>query len=254
MNNQPGNGQPADVQMPFTAHLAELRSRLIKCTLAVGIAFCACFAIVDEIFAILAAPLRRLPIRGLMLIGTAVTEAFFTKMKIAFIAALIIAFPVLLWQGWQFIAPGLYEHEKRYSRSFVSIGSIFFIGGAAFCYGVVIQHSLAFLLSRYEVIDVQPMLQIGDYLSLVSRAVLAFGVMFELPVLTFFLARVGLIDHRFLIRHSRYAIIALALFAAILTPPDLISQVLLMAPLALLYLLSIAVAYAARVRMNRLEK
>lgn len=254
MNNQPGNGQPADVQMPFTAHLAELRSRLIKCTLAVGIAFVACFAFVDEIFAILAAPLRRLPIRGLMLIGTAVTEAFFTKMKIAFIAAVIIAFPVLLWQGWQFIAPGLYEDEKRYSRSFVSVGSIFFIGGAAFCYGVVIQHGLAFLLSRYEVIDVQPMLQIGDYLSLVSRAVLAFGVMFELPVLTFFLARVGLIDHRFLIRHSRYAVIAFALFAAILTPPDLISQVLLMAPLALLYLLSIAVAYAARVRMNRLEK
>jgi sec-independent protein translocase protein TatC len=254
VNNDPGNGQTADVQMPFTAHLAELRNRLIKCTLAVGVAFIACFAFVEDIFAILAAPLRRLPIRGLMLIGTAVTEAFFTKMKIAFIAAVIVASPVLLWQAWQFIAPGLYEHEKRYSRSFVCIGSIFFLGGAAFCYGIVIQFGLAFLLHRYEVIDVQPMLQIGDYLSLVSHAVLTFGVMFELPVLTFFLARVGLIDHRFLIRHSRYAIIAIALLAAVLTPPDLVSQVLLMVPLGLLYLVSIVIAYAARFRMNRREK
>lgn len=253
MNNDPGKGQAADVQMPFTSHLAELRNRLVKSTLAVGVAFFACYAFVDDIFAILAAPLRRLPIRGLMLIGTAVTEAFFTKMKIAFIAAVIVASPVLLWQAWQFIVPGLYEHEKRYSRSFVGVGTLFFIGGAAFCYAIVIQNSLAFLLRRYEVIDVQPMLQIGDYLSLVSRAVLAFGVMFELPVLTFFLARVGLIDHRFLIRHSRYAIIVIALLAAILTPPDLISQVLLMVPLGLLYLVSIAVAYAARFRMNRRE-
>ncbi len=253
MNNDPGKGQAADVQMPFTSHLAELRNRLVKSTLAVGVAFFACYAFVDDIFAILAAPLRRLPIRGLMLIGTAVTEAFFTKMKIAFIAAVLVASPVLLWQAWQFIVPGLYEHEKRYSRSFVGVGTLFFIGGAAFCYAIVIQNSLAFLLRRYEVIDVQPMLQIGDYLSLVSRAVLAFGVMFELPVLTFFLARVGLIDHRFLIRHSRYAIIAIALLAAVLTPPDLISQVLLMVPLGLLYLVSIAVAYAARFRMNRRE-
>ncbi|MGH7817806.1 MAG: twin-arginine translocase subunit TatC, partial [Candidatus Binatia bacterium] len=169
MNNDQGKGQAADVQMPFTSHLTELRSRLVKSTLAVGVAFFVCFAWVDDIFAILAAPLRRLHIRGLMLIGTAVTEAFFTKMKIAFIAALIVASPVLLWQAWQFIAPGLYETEKRYSRSFALIGSFFFIGGAAFCYAIVIQHGLGFLLSRYEAIDIQPMLQIGDYLSLVSR-------------------------------------------------------------------------------------
>jgi sec-independent protein translocase protein TatC len=113
---------------------------------------------------------------------------------------------------------------------------------------------LNFLLQRYEAIDVQPLLQIGDYLSLVSRLVLVSGVMFELPVLAFFLARVGVIDHRFLIRHSRYAVIALALLAAVLTPPDLISQVLLMAPLILLYGISIAAAYIARWRMNRLER
>lgn len=240
--------------MPFTAHLGELRSRLIKSVLALGIAFFACYSVVDEIFAVLSAPLRNLHIRGLMLIGTSVTEAFFTKLKVSFIAAVILASPVLLWQVWQFIAPGLYEHEKRYTRSFVFFGSFFFIGGAAFCYEIVIQHGLSFLLHRYEAIDIQPMLQVGDYLSVVSRLVLAFGVMFELPVLAFFLARVGLIDHRFLIRHSRYAVVAIALFAAVLTPPDLIAQVLLMVPLTLLYGLSIAVAYAARFRMNRLDR
>lgn len=240
--------------MPFTSHLGELRSRLIKSVLALGIAFFACYSVVDDIFAVLSAPLRDLHIRGLMLIGTSVTEAFFTKLKVSFIAAVILASPVLLWQAWQFIAPGLYEHEKRYTRSFVFFGTFFFLAGAAFCYKIVIQHGLSFLLHRYEAIDIQPLLQVGDYLSVVSRLVLAFGVMFELPVLAFFLARVGLIDHRFLIRHSRYAVVAIAIFAAVLTPPDLISQVLLMVPLMLLYGLSIAVAYAARFWMNRMER
>ena len=246
MNAKAGDGQSADVQMPFTSHLEELRSRLIKSVLAIAVAFLGCYAVVDEIFAVLAAPLRRLHISGLTLIGTAVTEAFFTKMKVAFAAAILVALPVLLWQAWQFVAPGLYEHEKRYTRSFVSFGSVFFIAGVAFCYEVVIELGLNFLLRRYEVIHVQPLIQIGDYLSLVSRLVLAFGVMFELPVVAFFFARVGLIDHRFLIRHIGYAVIAIALVAAILTPPDLIAQVLFMVPLSLLYVVSIGVAYMAR--------
>ena len=110
------------------------------------------------------------------------------------------------------------------------------------------------MLHRYEAIDVKPMLQIGPYLSFATRMVLAFGLMFQLPVAAFFLARVGLIDHRFLLRHGRYAIIIIALFAAVLTPPDLISQVLLMIPLALLYGLCILIAYLARWRMNRLDR
>jgi sec-independent protein translocase protein TatC len=249
-----GTGQASDAQMPFTSHLAELRNRLVKTVIAVALAFFACYLVVDDIFTVLAAPLRRLDIRGLTLIGTSVTEAFFTRLKVAFVAAVIVASPVLLWQLWQFVAPGLYEHEKRYTRSFVFFGSIFFTGGAAFCYLIVIQHGLGFLLARFEAIDIHPLLRVGDYLSLVSRLVLAFGAMFELPVLAFFLARVGIIDHRFLIRHSRYAVIAIALFAAVLTPPDLIAQLLLMVPLALIYAVSIAVAYLARFRMNRMEE
>lgn len=254
MNDRRGDGQLSDVQMPFTSHLAELRSRLVKSVVAVALGFAGAFAMVEEIFAVLAAPLRRLEIEGLTLIGTAVTEAFFMKMKVAFAAAVIITSPVLLWQLWQFVAPGLYEHEKRYTRSFVLFGSFFFLSGAAFCYFVVIQEGLAFLLHRYEVIRIHPLIQVGDYLSLVTRLVLAFGVMFELPVLAFFLARVGIMDHRFLIRHIRYAVIAMALLSAVLTPPDLISQILLMLPLSLLYAVSIGVAYLARWRMNRAER
>ena len=239
--------------MPFTSHLAELRSRLVKSVLALAVGFSGCFAFVEEIFPVLTAPLRRLEIDGLMLIGTAVTEAFFLKMKVAFAAAVMVASPVLLWQLWQFIAPGLYEHEKRYTKSFVLFGSLFFLSGAAFCYFVVIEGGLGFLLHRYQVIQIQPLLQVGDYLSLVTRLVLAFGVMFELPVLAFFLARVGVMDHTFLIQHIRYAVIAIALLSAVLTPPDLISQVLLMVPLSLLYALSIGVAYLARWRMIRAE-
>lgn len=232
--------------MPFTSHLDELRSRLMRSALAVGIAFLFCFYFADQIFFALAEPIRRLRIPDLTLIGTAVTEAFFTKMKISFFAAIIVALPVLLWEGWQFVAPGLYEHEKRYTRSFVFFGSFFFLAGVAFCYVIVLQKGLAFLLKRYQVLQIQPAIQIGDYLSLVTRLVLAFGLMFQLPVLTFFLARVGLIDHRLLIHYFGYAVIGMAIISAILTPPDVVSQILLMIPLILLYGVSIGVAYAAR--------
>jgi sec-independent protein translocase protein TatC len=246
VSHDPAKRQLDNVQMPFTSHLDELRSRLMRSALAVGIGFLFCFYFADQIFFALAEPLRRLRIPDLTLIGTAVTEAFFTKMKISFFAAIIVALPVLLWEGWQFVAPGLYEHEKRYTRSFVFFGSFFFLAGVAFCYGIVLQKGLAFLLKRYQVLQIQPAIQIGAYLSLVTRLVLAFGLMFQLPVLTFFLARVGLIDHRLLIHYFGYAVIGMAIVSAVLTPPDVISQILLMIPLTLLYGVSIGVAYAAR--------
>jgi sec-independent protein translocase protein TatC len=246
VSHDPAKRQLDNVQMPFTSHLDELRSRLMRSALAVGIGFLFCFYFADQIFFALAEPLRRLRIPDLTLIGTAVTEAFFTKMKISFFAAIIVALPVLLWEGWQFVAPGLYEHEKRYTRSFVFFGSFFFLAGVAFCYGIVLQKGLAFLLKRYQVLQIQPAIQIGAYLSLVTQLVLAFGLMFQLPVLTFFLARVGLIDHRLLIHYFGYAVIGMAIVSAVLTPPDVISQILLMIPLTLLYGVSIGVAYAAR--------
>jgi len=234
--------------MPFTSHLAELRSRLVKCFLALAVAFLGCFAVAERIFAFLAEPLQRLDVPGLTLVGTAVTEAFFTKMKVAFAAAIIVAMPVLLWQVWQFVAPGLYEHEKRYTRAFVFFGSMFFIAGALFSFAIVIEQGLGFVLRRYAAINVRPWIQISEYFSIAVRVVLACGVMFQMPVLAFFFARVGLIDHRFLIRHFRYAVVGLAILAAVLTPPDFVAQLFFMLPLSLLYGVSIGVAYLARRR------
>ncbi|HEX9444889.1 MAG TPA: twin-arginine translocase subunit TatC, partial [Candidatus Binatia bacterium] len=186
--------------MPFTGHLSELRSCLIKSLLAVAVGFAVCYANVERLFFFLTRPLTRIDSPGLTLIGTAVIEAFFTKMKVAFIAGLIVALPVILWQLWRFIAPGLYEHEKRYARSFVFFGTLFFLLGAWFCYSVVFQLGFGFLIRRYEAIQVRPAIRVGEYLSFASRLVLALGIAFELPVVAYFLTRIGLIDHRFMIR------------------------------------------------------
>lgn len=232
--------------MPFTTHLEELRSRLIKSLLAVAAAFFVCYALAETIFSVLTAPLLKLKVPDLTLIGTGVPEAFFTKIKVAFIASVFLSLPVILWQTWQFIAPGLYEHEKRYARTFVLFGTLFFLLGAWFCYEVIFRVGYGLFLSRYRDIDVRPAIRIGEYLSFSSRLLLAFGVIFELPVFAYFLSRIGLIDHRFLIRQFRSAIVLIFLLAAILTPPDLVSQVLLALPLTLLYGVSIGVAYVAR--------
>lgn len=232
--------------MPLTGHLEELRSCLIKSFLAVTVAFLVCFGYVEAIFSFLTDPLLRLQTPGLMLIGTGVPEAFFTKLKVAFIAALFLSSPAILWQTWKFIAPGLYEHERHYARQFVLCGTLFFLLGAWFCYEVIFKAGFGFFLRRYQAIEIRPAIRIGEYLSFSSNLLLAFGIIFELPVLTYFLTRIGLINHRFLIRQFRYAILLIFLIAAILTPPDIVSQVLLALPLTLLYGVGIGVSYFAR--------
>jgi len=134
----------------------------------------------------------------------------------------------------------------RYARAFVFFGTFFFLLGAWFCYEVIFRVGYVFLLKTYESIDVRPAIRISEYLTFSSKLLLAFGVVFELPVLAFFLARIGLIDHHFLIRQFRYAILVIFCLAAVLTPPDIVSQVLLALPLTGLYSISIVVAYFAR--------
>jgi len=229
--------------MPFTAHLEDLRSCLIKSLAAVAAGFLVSFAFAENIFSFLTEPLLQIQSPGLTLIGTGVAEAFFTKLKVALIASLFAAFPVILWQLWEFIAPGLYEHEIRYARGFVFFGTLFFLLGAGFCYSVVFDVGYRFFLEQFEDLNIRPAIRISEYLSFASKLMLAFGIVFELPVVSFFFARVGLIDHEFLIRHFRYAVLIIFILAAVLSPPDVISQILLALPLIILYGVSIGVAY-----------
>jgi sec-independent protein translocase protein TatC len=233
-----------DRTMPLLGHLAELRLRLIKALVAIALAFIPAYAFADYLFTFLTQPLQQITPSPPALIGTGLAEAFFTKLKVSFIAALFLASPAVFYQIWQFIAPGLYEHERRYVVPFVLFASFFFVFGAGFCHVVVLPVAYAFFIEQYKGIDVQPTLRISEYLTFTARMLLAFGVTFELPVLAFFFARVGLINHKMLIGSLRYAIVIIFIVAAVLTPgPDVASQLFLATPLLLLYGLSIGVAY-----------
>jgi sec-independent protein translocase protein TatC len=239
-----GSAPEADVKMPLTAHLEELRWRLIKALLAVVAGFVVTYSFADSLFAFLTRPLLTMTAGPVELIGTAVTEAFFTKLKVSFIAAIFLVSPVLFYQAWMFVAPGLYDQEKRYARPFVVFATIFFLMGASFCYWVVFPVGFRFFVEEYQGIGVNPSIRISEYLSFSSRMLLAFGMTFELPVVTFFLARIGVVTHQMMLSYTRYAILVMFIVAAVLTPgPDIASQLLMVGPLLLLYALSIGVAY-----------
>jgi len=235
--------------MTFTEHLEELRWCLLKSLSAIVAAFALSYFFSDRIFAFMVAPLRQNLQPGQNLIGTGVAEAFFTEIKVALVAGVFLAGPVIFYQVWRFIAPGLQQGEKRLVVPFVLCTSLFFVGGAYFCYRAVLPFAFLYFIDQYRSLGVSPEIRIGEYFSFFFRMVLAFGVAFELPVFTFFLVRLGIWDHRFLWRQFRYAVLVIFILAAILTPgPDVVSQILLAVPLTLLYLLSIGVAYAWRRR------
>jgi len=241
----------AELELPLSGHLEELRHRLSRALLAVAVGFAICYPQSEVIFRALTDPLHAAA-GGLSvettLIGTGVAEAFFTRLKVAFVAAIFLALPFLLYQTWLFVAPGLKEAEARYAKFFVLFGTLFFLSGAAFCYFVVFPVGFPFLLGEYVKIGINPAIRISEYLTFSSRMLLAFGITFEMPVVTYFLARIGLITHKTLIAYIRYAILAVFVVSAILTPPDVASQVLMALPLLGLYGISIGVAYLAQPR------
>lgn len=236
-----------DTYMTFVEHLEDFRRRLLKSLAAVGAAFALSYFFSEQIFAFMVAPLQRLLQPGQALIGTGVTEAFFTELKVALVAGLFLAGPFIFYQIWRFIAPGLQEQERRLVVPFVVCTTLFFVGGAYFCYRAVLPFAFLYFVEQYRSLGVSPEIRIGEYFTFFFRMVLAFGITFELPVFTFFFVRLGIWDHRFLWRYFRYAIVVIFTVAAILTPgPDVVSQILLAIPLTLLYLLSIGVAYVFR--------
>jgi len=225
-------------KIPFTAHLEELRTRLVTCFVAIGIGFAASYGFKEKIFKILVRPLISVMKNGETLIFTNLPEAFFTYLKVSFLAGIMLAAPVILYQFWMFVAPGLYQKERRLLLPIVFLSSFFFIGGALFGYFIVFPFGFKFFLG-FATEHIKPLPSMREYLSFSSKLLLAFGLVFELPLAITFLAKMGLVTVDFLKKNRKYAILLFFVGAAILTPPDVVTQIMMALPLMLLYEISI---------------
>jgi len=229
--------------MALTEHLAELRKRLIIGALAWLVAFIGCYAYGEKIFELVADPVRQALPEGSSLVFINATEPFFTILKVSALAGLIIAFPIIIWQTWNFVAPGLYPNEKRMVIPFVLFSSLCFGTGTYFGFTLVFPMIFTFLVTYgTSVGGIQAMLSMGAYLTLATRLLLAFGLVFELPIVIFFLARLGIVDHKWLARNRKYALLMAFIVGAVLTPPDVFSQVSIALPFIVLYEVGIIVA------------
>lgn len=234
----------------FIEHLEELRQRLIKCLIVVGIAFGICYFFSKEILDFLMVPLKRSVPEGATAIFLNPAEAFVTYIKLSFYSALFFSSPYILYQVWLFIAPGLYAHEKRMVLPFMIVATFLFVLGVAFAYFVVFPFGLKFLFS-FSTEFIRPAPRLKDYLSFTATLLIAFGVVFELPVFVYFLTKMEVIDEKTLSKNRRYAILIIFIVAAILTPPDVFTQLLMAAPLLVLYEISIWVAKAAKAKPRK---
>ncbi len=225
---------------PFTEHLGELRSRLIYSFAAVAIGFIAAYGFSEKIFEILTMPLVT-AMEGnenTKMIFTGLPEAFFTYLKVSLLAGIILSTPVIFYQFWMFIAPGLYRNEKRYVIPIVFLSVLFFATGASFGYFVVFPYGFKFFLGfSNDAIHAMPSMK--EYLAFASKMLLAFGFVFELPLVLTFMARMGLVTVPFLKKNRKYALLLFFVGAAIITPPDVVTQVMMAFPLMLLYEISI---------------
>ena len=225
-------------KIPFTAHLEELRKRLIVCFIAVGIGFVLSYGFKEKLFQILTRPLISVMQTGDKLIFTGLPEAFFTYLKVALLSGIILSTPVIFYQFWVFVAPGLYEKEKRHMIPIVFLSTFFFVGGSFFGYFIVFPYGFKFFLGFASEI-IQPLPSMREYLSFASKLLLAFGLVFELPLVITFLAKLGMVSVSFLKKNRKYALLLFFVGAAILTPPDVVTQVMMALPLILLYEISI---------------
>lgn len=227
-----------DEKLPFTLHLDELRTRLIRCAIAVFIGFIAAYFFKEKIFAILSAPLIAVMGQGDSLIFTGIAEAFFTYLKVSLLAGILLATPVILYQFWMFVAPGLYRSEKKLLFPIVIISSFFFIGGALFGYFIVFPFGFQFLLG-FASENIRALPSMKEYLGFSAKLLLAFGLVFEMPIVITFLARLGLVTTDSLKKNRKFAILVIFVCAAILTPPDVVTQTMMAIPLMILYEISI---------------
>lgn len=224
-------------QSPFIEHLSELRDRLVRCSIAVGIGFCIAYFFKEKLFEILVAPLIQAmgENRNTQMIFTGLPEAFFTYLKVSLIAGIVLSTPVLFYEFWMFISPGLYRNEKKFFLPIVFLSSFFFILGSAFGYFIAFPYGFQFFLT-FSTETIHAMLSMKEYLSFASTLLLAFGFVFELPLVLSFMAKMGIVTVSFLQKNRKYAILIIFIAAAFLTPgPDVISQLLMAGPLMILY-------------------
>jgi sec-independent protein translocase protein TatC len=230
-------------KMTFLDHLEELRKRLLVSFAAVGAGFLLCWSYADKLYALLERPLTAYLAPGDRLAYTRLTAPFFLYMKMAFFAGLFIASPIVLLQLWLFISPGLYKRERRYAIPFILFASIFFIAGGYFGYRVLLPATCGFFVETGK--QFKQMITIDDYFSFSTLIILASGLVFETPILIFFLARLGIVTPAFLLQKFKYAVVLAFVISAVITPtPDMVTQSALAIPMILLYLLGIGIAYA----------
>jgi len=233
-------------QMGFLEHLEELRGRIIKSLVSIIL-----FSIVAYFFSEKLIDFVSKPIPELYFMSP--TEAFATRIKLSLIAGIIASVPVIFYHLWQFVVPGLFEREIKMVIPVVLSSTIFFLIGATFCFLFVLPLSIKFLLG-FGTEKLKPMIKIGDYISFVSYLILAFGAVFELPVICYFLGKIGLITPQTLTKGRRYAIVGMLVLASLITPPDMFSQLMLAGPLYFLYEVSIVVVRIVQRRKNKEEQ
>jgi sec-independent protein translocase protein TatC len=231
-----------EASMTFLEHLKELRSSLTFSALGILIASLICLYWSPLLFSLLTKPIRD-NFGSLEMIGTGPAEAFIIKLKTALIGGLLLSSPHTFYQLWRFISPAMYENEKKITIPFVFISTALFLSGAAFCYFIMFPFAFQYFSVEYETMNISANIKVDEYVSFVLRLIFVFGIVFELPIICFFLARLRVITHTWLIKNGRYGMLVIFIVAAILTPPDVISQMLLALPLMVIYVLCIGIAY-----------
>jgi sec-independent protein translocase protein TatC len=236
--------------MPLTEHLGELRSRLIIIFLFLAVGFTLSFTVSEKLFDLITLPLHKklsfsfnFPFFSLhasqnselSLVFLTPAEAFWMHLKISFICGIILTLPVFFYEIWRFISPGLLSHEKKYALPFIFISTLLFLIGTFFCFIIILPFAINFLLT-YKTQNLTPMLSVGHYVDFCLKFILAFGAIFELPIVIIFLTKLGLVTPHFLARHRKYAILIAFIIAALLTPtPDAFNQLLMAVPIIVLY-------------------
>ncbi len=234
--------EPKEHKMPLTSHLEELRKRLIRSLIAVALAFSVTYYFKERLFEILTRPLVSALPQNSYMVYTGLPEAFFNYLKIAFFGALVLASPFILYQIWKFISPGLYRTEKKHVAPFVISSTILFVGGVLFAYFIVLPPAFKFFV-EFSTDFLKPMLTVREYLSLSTKLLFAFGLVFEIPVFIYFLSRIGIVNPKVLAAKRKYAILIIFIVAAILTPtPDAFTQCLMAFPMIILYEIGIFVS------------